>query len=343
MNVYTEIEVDGYERVIYCENNKVKLRSWIAIHDTTLGPSLGGCRMWNYGTSDEALTDVLRLSKGMTYKNALAGLDFGGGKSVIWGDSKTEKTPELFAAMGEFVDYVRGTYIIAEDVGISVDDVMIMHQKTKHTAPATCGDPGPYTAYGVVVGIKAACKFKYGTNDLSGISIHVQGAGSVGLALINGLVVEGAHVIVTDINQDALDKAELLGGIPSGMPSSCTSFNCDVFAPCALGAVINDRFLGGSRYRIIAGSANNQLLEERHGKMLHDMGILYAPDYVINSGGVIMVSSVVGGLSIDHDIYSKINIIGDTLTEIFEESDRTGQTTDVIANKLAEKRLGWNK
>jgi len=292
MNVYTELDVDDYERVVKCVNEEVELTAWIAIHSTKLGPSLGGCRMWKYDTEEDAVTDALRLSKGMTYKNSLSGLKLGGGKSVIWGDSKTQKTPELIDAMGEFVEYMDGDYIIAEDVGMTVEDIMAMRTKTTHTVSRTAGDPGPFTATGVFIGIRAACKFKYGTDDLSNISIAVQGAGSVGLTLIDFLVLARAKVIVTDINDEALDRAEELGAIPlRGYKSGgFISHNCNVFAPCALGGIINDRSLGAMGFDTIAAPANNQLLEDRHGIALNNKGILYAPDYVINAGGVIMVS-----------------------------------------------------
>lgn len=343
MNTYTELDVDGYERVVKCVNKDVGLRAWIAIHSTKLGPSLGGCRMWNYDTENEALTDVLRLSKGMTYKAALSGLSLGGGKSVIWGDSTTHKTPELLEAMGEFVEYVGGDYIIAEDVGTSVNDIVTMRKKTDYTVSKVAGDPGPFTAQGVFVGIKAACMHKYGTDDLSDVSVAIQGAGSVGLALAKKLLKSGAlKVVVSDINESALKKASEIGAfaLPEWKSGGLISHRCDVFAPCALGGIINEQTLGAMRFDIIAGSANNQLLLPEHGERLHEMGILYAPDYVINAGGVIMV----GGDRVDGSFDKKaalkqVNNIYNTLTEIFEESKATDVATHIIADKLAERRL----
>lgn len=345
MNVYTELDIDDYERVVKCVNDEVGLIAWIAIHSIKLGPSFGGCRMWKYNTEEEAVTDVLRLSKGMTYKNALAGLPLGGGKSVIWGDAKTQKTPELIEAMGEFVEYISGDYIIAEDVGMTVEDIMAMRAKTKYTVSRSAGNPGPFTAHGVAVGIMAACDHKFG--NVSEISVVIQGIGSVGYHLTKILAQTSRvkfKILVTDINDSAVDRVvKEFGVIPLTTwhrEQAIYSMNCNVFAPCALGGIINDDTIGDFRCDIIAGSANNQLLEDRHGVALNDMGILYAPDYVINAGGVIMVSGDREDGTFDKNLaFEKVNNIGNTLTEIFEESKVTGIPTHIIADKIAEKRL----
>lgn len=338
MNIYKDISVDSHERVVYCENAEVGLKAFIAIHNTMRGPSLGGCRMWNYDTKEDALLDVLRLSRGMTFKNALADLDIGGGKSVIWGNSKTQKTPELLRAMGEFVQYMNGQYIIAEDVGMTVKDILTIREVTKFTPDPIAGDPGPTTAKGVYIGIKAACEFLYGTDALAGIQVAVQGAGSVGLSLIEYLREEGAEVYVADISRRNLQKAVSLGSIPTGV-DAIHSVDCNVFAPCALGAIINDITIPQLNCDIVAGSANNQLLESSHGKDLLMAGILYAPDYVINAGGVIMIAGETDD-GFDHAIVDrKVNNIGPTLTTIFEESKATMIPTNLIARKMANKML----
>jgi len=336
MNKYEELSIDDYERVIFCENNEVKLKSFIAIHSTKMGPALGGCRLWNYDSKEEALTDALRLSKGMTYKNALAGLKLGGGKSIIWGK---EKTPELFEAMGEFVEYVGGKYIIAEDVGINYHDIKIMANKTKYTVNLSLKDPGPITAQGVYAGILAACKFKYNTSNLRDLKIAVQGIGSVGLSLIKLLLNDGAMVFAADINRNNLNKARSLGAITISSTDIHTIPGCNIFAPCAMGGFLNDNTIPQLTCDIVAGSANNQLLEETHGQKLFDRKILYAPDFVINAGGVIMVSAgTKNGFNTD-EMINKVNNIGNTLLDIFNKSKNNKLPTNVIANNMAEEIL----
>lgn len=338
MNTYTEVIIDDYERVVYCINPKVGLKAFIAIHNTQRGPSLGGCRMWDYDTKDDALVDVLRLSKGMTLKNALADLNVGGGKSVIWGNSKTQKTSALLKAMGKFVEYMEGQYIIAEDVGITIKDILTIREITKFTPDPIAGDPGPTTAKGVYIGIKAACKFLYGTDVLTGIQVAVQGAGSVGLSLIRYLRNEGAEVYVADISSRNLQKAIALGAIPTDV-DSIHSIDCHVFSPCALGAGLNDNTIPKLSCDIVAGSANNQLLSPSHGTDLLELDILYAPDYVINAGGVIMIAGESDD-GFNHAIVDqKVNNIGVLLTRIFEESKNTGISTNIIAKKMANKML----
>ena len=339
-NVYTEMSIDDYERVIFCENETAKLKAFIAIHNTKLGPSLGGCRLWNYENQQQALTDVLRLSKGMTYKNALAGLKLGGGKSIIWADSNQEKTLDLLEAMAEFVETLQGKYIIAEDVGINVGDVNAMRQFTEYTANPIAGNPGPVTALGVYAGIKAACKHKLGVDSLENVKIIIEGVGSVGSNLIRCLMDQNVDIYAFDINKDKLNSLVNEYNITPLNSIEEIYQECDVYAPCALGAVINDETLPKFNCKIVAGAANNQLLESRHGQALKDKNILYAPDYVINAGGVILIDHAQDVIDVDYEIInSSVLRIGDVLLNIFEESDKTGIATHIIADKIAEDIL----
>lgn len=343
MNMYTELVVDGYERVVYCENNEVGLRAWIAVHSTKLGPSLGGCRMWDYDTKEDAMFDLLRLSKGMTYKNALANLDLGGGKSVIWADAKIDKTPELFKAMGEFVEHLGGIYIIAEDVGITVEDITAMSKTTKYAASSAIGNPGPYTAQGIYAGILETCEYAMDLNAVTEIKVAIQGAGSVGYSLAKLLAETSSikfDIFVADINSDAVNRMVMEFGATAVEYDDIYDVDCDIFTPCALGGILNDETIPRLKCSIVAGSANNQLLEPRHADMLAARGILYAPDYVINAGGVIMIGLDSSDEDFDkNDALLKVNEIGETLKQIYIESATTGITTPDIADKIAERRL----
>ena len=293
MSLFTHPEFDGHEQVVFCHDAESGLKAIIALHNLNRGPALGGCRMWNYASEDEALTDALRLARGMTYKSALAGLPYGGGKAVIIGDSRTMKSPALFQAMGRFVETLGGRYIIAEDVGIGVADVQIMARETRHVAGTPeggAGDPSPATAYGVYMGIKAAVKHKLGSDSLSGVTVAVQGLGHVGQSLCRYLSGDGAKLTVTDINQAAVAAMAGELGARAVEPDAIYGTAAEVYAPCALGATVNDGTIKVLRMPIIAGSANNQLAAPRHGLELLKRGILYAPDYVINAGGVINLS-----------------------------------------------------
>jgi len=343
MNVYTELNVDGYERVVYCENNEAGLRAWVAIHNTKLGPALGGCRMWNYDDEEDAIFDLLRLSKGMTYKNAMANLDLGGGKSVIWADSKIDKTPELFDAMGEFIEYLGGIYIIAEDVGITVDDIAAIGNKTSHVASKTLGNPGPYTARGIYAGIIAACEYKLGMVREDSIKVVIQGAGSVGYSLAKYLSESSRYkfdLFVGDINDGAVNRMVTDFGATAVDHNAILYTGCDVFAPCALGGILNNNTIPTLKCSIVAGSANNQLLEPHHADDLKARGILYAPDYVINAGGVIALGLDDGSGNFDMDtMLKKVDDIGYTLKQIFVEADAAGVSTMTIADEIAERRL----
>lgn len=340
MNIYTDLNIDGYERVISCENKKAGLKSLIAIHNTKLGPSLGGCRMWNYETKEEAITDALRLSKGMTKKSALAGLPLGGAKAIIWGDPSKDKTIELFEAMGEFVEYLDGTYIIAEDVGTTLEDLQIMARKTKHAGSTKgSGSPSPKTAFGVYKGIKATVKHRLGLDNLKGLKVAIQGVGSVGKHLAFLLFVDGCELIISDINEAPLKELAYKIDARVVKESKIYDVDCDIFSPCALGATINPETISQLKCKIVAGSANNQLLIPEHGLLLKERDILYAPDYVINAGGLINVFCEVGQEYHEDKVLSLINNIPKRLLDIYKRSDETGLSTNAVTNFIVEEIL----
>lgn len=341
MTPFSHPEFDGHEEVAFCNDAESGLKAIIAIHNTNRGPALGGCRMWPYASDDDALTDALRLSRGMTYKSALAGLNMGGGKSVIIGNAKSMKSEALFRAMGRFVDSLGGRYSIAEDVGISVADVEMMAQETDFVAGTPergAGDPSPSTAYGVYMGIRAAVAHRLNRSSVSGLTVAVQGLGSVGWNLCKYLSDDGAKLIVTDIDQTVIARAVEIFGATAVDTDAIYGVEADVFAPCALGAIINDETLKLLRVPVVAGSSNNQLAEPRHGIELHKRGILYAPDYVINAGGVINISHE----GPDYDMekaFAHVAKIHDTLSEIFKRSEASGAPTFQAADHLAEERF----
>ncbi len=341
MEIFDHPEFDGHERVVFGHDAASGLRAIIAIHNTNLGPALGGCRMWPYASEAEALTDVLRLARGMTYKSALAGLPFGGGKAVILGDPRKHKSEALFLAMGRFIDSLGGRYVTAEDVGVSVDDVEVMARATEHVAgtrAAGAGDPSPSTAYGVLVGIRAAVAHKLRRNSLDGVRVAVQGAGHVGYHLCRFLHEAGARLTVADIDSAAVERvADEFCAAPVAT-DAITGVEGEVFAPCALGAVINDQTLKRLQTPIVAGSANNQLAAPRHGIELMRRGVLYAPDYVINAGGVINISHE----GPDYDKQAAVEHVGriyDNLREIFNRAEAAGIPTSEAADRLAEERF----
>ena len=337
MTVFSNLSFDDHEHVVFCHDKESGLKAIIAVHNTNLGPAVGGCRMWNYESDDEAINDVLRLSRGMTYKNALAGLTMGGGKSVIIADKNKIDREKLFRAFGRAVHQLGGKYYSAEDVGVSTSDIMTALKETPYMAglEGKSGDPSPFTALGTYLGIKAAVKHQKGLDSLKGLKISVQGVGHVGYYLCKHLHEEGAELFVTDINQDNLDKVEKDFNAVVVAPEDIYKQDVDVYAPCALGATINDQTLPQLKASIVAGCANNQLAEARHGERLKEMGILYAPDYVINAGGIINVS-----FEQDYDeakSTAKVEKIYDTLLEIFKKSDDQGRTTNVIADEMARE------
>ncbi|MCC3304669.1 Leu/Phe/Val dehydrogenase [Sneathiella sp. HT1-7] len=341
MTVFSAKEFDNHEDVLFFHDQKSGLKAIIAVHDTTLGPALGGTRMWDYKSEEEAIADVLRLSRGMTYKSSLAGVNLGGGKSVIIGNAHTDKTPELFEAFGRAVGQLGGTYIAAEDVGTTVPDLEIARRSTRHIAGITegnSGDPSPATAWGVFHGLRAAVKLELNKSDLSGVKVAVQGLGNVGYGLCELLKEADAELIVTDLNKAAVEKAVQNLGATAVPLDAIYDQEVDVFAPCALGAILNDDTIRRLKARVIAGSANNQLAEDRHAKMLMENGILYAPDYAINAGGIIIISHE--GPQFDREkAMQQVAGIYDTCLSIFERAKREKVTTAEIADKIALERL----
>lgn len=346
--VFGQPSFDNHEQVVFCNDKDTGLRAIIGIHNTVLGPSLGGTRMWNYSSEWEALNDVLRLSRGMTYKSALAGLNLGGGKAVIIGDAKTQKTPEMIKKFGEFVHSLSGRYITAEDVGTTTADMDLIHEITPHVTGISesrggSGNPSPVTAYGVYMGMKAAAKYKFGADSLSNRTILVQGIGHVGETLVDYLVKEGAKVSIADINEERLQIVSHKYGVEIFSGNDLYSADVDIYAPCALGATINDDTVEKIKALVIAGAANNQLaIEDVHGKRLQERGIAYAPDFCVNAGGIINVYAEL--VHYDRaEIMRKTENIYNTTLEIFAMSDREGITPQKAAMLVAENRINNRK
>ncbi len=339
--VFDHPELGSHEDIVFVQDKATGLRAIIAVHDTTLGPALGGCRVWPYENPSDALTDALRLSRGMTYKNALAGLDLGGGKAVIIADPRKDKTPEMMEAFGRHVDRLSGTYITAEDVGVSPEDMEAVARQTAHvrgTKATGLGDPSPYTALGVFEGIKASAKHVFGSSDLEGKVVSVQGLGHVGYDVARQLYHAGAKLIVSDIHAPAVLKAIETFGATAVDPGEAHMVEADIFTPCALGAGLNARTIPHIRAKIVAGAANNQLQTPADGDALKKRGILYAPDYAINAGGVISIAIAAPG-SGDAMVREKTIAIGETLAAIYERADREGTTPERVADAMAEERL----
>lgn len=343
--VLGRMEQHDHEEVLFCHDRATGLKAIIAIHDTTLGPALGGTRMWPYASEAEALNDVLRLSRGMTYKSSLAGLDLGGGKAVIIGDARTQKTEALFRRFGQFVESLNGRYITAEDVGMSTTEMVNILKETRNVAGLPeelggSGDPSPVTAYGVYCGMKAAARNAYGNDGLAGRKVAIQGAGNVGRGLAELLVKEGAVVHLTDIHDDKLAaiKAEL-PAIQVVRPDAIYDVEMDIYSPCALGATVNDETLKRLKCSVIAGAANNQLADETvHGRTVMDKGILYAPDFLINAGGIINCAWERKGYNRKAALRQTEGIY-DTALRIFKASSELGIPTYLAANQAAEHRI----
>jgi leucine dehydrogenase len=340
MEITEKLTNTDHEKVLIGRDAESGYHGIIAIHSTVLGPAVGGTRFWNYATEAEALTDALRLSHGMTYKNALAGLPLGGGKSIIIGNNKATNREALLRAHGRFVDTLNGRYITAEDVGTSPADMEIVRAETQHVAGLLggSGDPSPFTARGVFRAIQASSKFLWNTDDLSGRTVALQGCGHVGYNLAKLLHGAGAKLIVSDVDEKNLARVTEEFAAKTVPPDEIFSVQADVFAPCALGGVINDRTIPELKVQIVAGAANNQLLEERHGAMLRERKILYAPDYVANAGGVLNGCRELFGWKAE-DALKKIDEIYDTTLRIFESAQEQEITTNKAADRLAEKRL----
>ncbi|EAZ84301.1 Glu/Leu/Phe/Val dehydrogenase [Lysinibacillus fusiformis] len=343
MEIFKYMEKYDYEQLVFCQDEASGLKAVIAIHDTTLGPALGGARMWTYASEENAVEDALRLARGMTYKNAAAGLNLGGGKTVIIGDPFKDKNEEMFRALGRFIQGLNGRYITAEDVGTTVTDMDLIHEETDYVtgiSPAfgSSGNPSPVTAYGVYRGMKAAAKEAFGSESLEGLKISVQGLGNVAYKLCEYLHNEGAKLVVTDINQAAIDRVVNDFDAIAVAPDEIYAQDVDIFSPCALGAILNDETIPQLKAKVIAGSANNQLKDSRHGDYLHELGIVYAPDYVINAGGVINVADELYGYNRERAL-KRVDGIYDSIEKIFAISKRDGIPTYVAANRLAEERI----
>ena len=340
MTVFSQIQEMRHEQLVFCYDETSGYRGIIAIHDTTLGPALGGTRFWNYQSEEEAIFDVLRLARGMTYKNAVAGLNLGGGKAVIFGDNRTTRREMIFRAHGRFVESLGGRYITAEDVGTSTADMDFVHMETAYVAGLEnkSGDPSPVTARGVFRAIQASARMRWGSESVSGKTVIVQGLGNVGHFLCRELEAAGAKLIVTDIDPARVERAVSEFSAKPVDPAAIYSQQGDIFAPCALGGIINDETIPQLKVEIVAGGANNQLLEQRHGDELETRGILYAPDYVANAGGVINVYGEVAGWTRDRAL-RKADEIFNTTIGVFEIAREMGIPTYVAADRLAQRRL----
>jgi leucine dehydrogenase len=329
-----------HEKVLFGHEPKSGYRGIIAIHSTACGPAVGGTRVWNYQNEDDALTDVLRLSRGMTYKNALAGLPLGGGKAVILGENKTLDRDAIFSAHGRFVEALNGQFVTAEDVGTSPSDMEIVRRETIHVAGllSRTGDPSPFTARGVFRALQAAAKYLWDREDLSGVTVALQGCGHVGYHLAKNLHTAGAKLIVSDIDVQKTSRLVEEFNAEVVATERIPEVRADVFAPCALGGVVNDQTIPELRARIVVGAANNQLLEDRHGDVLRERGILYVPDYAANAGGVF--SGCIELLGWEPDLTSKkVDEIYDTVLRILELADAEGISTNKAADRIAEDRL----
>lgn len=343
--VFGAITQWGHEQVVFCHDEATGLRAIIAIHNTTLGPALGGTRMWSYATEQEALTDVLRLSRGMTFKAAISGLNLGGGKAVIIGDANRVKTEAFMRRFGKFVNSLGGKYYTAEDVNMKTSDMEYIAMETKYVTglPESMGgggDPSPVTAYGVYLGMKATAKKVFGKDDLTGKRIGVQGVGQVGMHLVEHLIKENARVFITDISQAKVDAlANKTGAIPVPQ-DEIYSLDLDIYAPCALGATVNDETIPLLKCAMIAGAANNQLKDEvKHGYMLADRGIVFAPDFLINAGGLINVYNEYLGNYNRQRAYQQAEKIYDTCLSILAFADQEKISSQEAAIQLSEKRI----
>lgn len=334
---------DQHERVIFCHDPATGLRAIIAIHSTALGPAAGGCRLWNYETDDVALTDVLRLSRAMSYKNAMAGLRFGGGKAVIIKDPKFRGTEALYEAFGAFVDKLGGDYVTAEDVGMSVDIMQIIARRTQYVSGLpreeghAGGDPSPKTSWGIFKGIEAAIRFKLGRDGLDGVRVAVQGVGNVGYHLCRYLAGAGVELFVADIDETRVERVREEFGATAVPIEEILYQDVDVVSPCALGGILNADSIPRLKAPIVAGGANNQLATDEDGRRLNEAGILYAPDYVINGGGIINVASEYYEDADDAEVMERVAAIADRLQRIFEEAAESGRPTNEVADRHARE------
>ncbi|RBP44940.1 Leu/Phe/Val dehydrogenase [Garciella nitratireducens] len=340
MKIFDYMEKYNYEQLVFCHDATSGLKAIIGIHDTTLGPALGGTRIWNYETEEDAILDVLRLSRGMTYKNSVAGLNLGGGKAVIIGDPDKIKSEELFRAYGRYVESLGGRYITAEDMNTTTKDMDIIHEETEHVVglEGKSGNPSPVTAYGVFRGLLAAVEEAFGTKDLKDKVVAVQGLGAVGYCLCKHLHEAGAKLIVTDIKKEYINKVVQDFGAKAVAPDKIYGVECDIFAPCAMGAIINDFTIEQLKCKVVAGSANNQLAEEKHGDMLEEKGIIYAPDYVVNGAGVMNVYEELQGYN-EQRAMARASGVYEAIKKVIEIAKRDGIPTYKAADRMAEERI----
>lgn len=346
--VFGQVSFNDHEQVVFCHDKDTGLKAIIGIHNTVLGPALGGTRMWNYTNEWEALNDVLRLSRGMTYKSAITGLNLGGGKAVIIGDAKTQKTPALMRKFGDFVNSLGGKYITAEDVGMQTSDMDTVHDVTPYVTGISesrggSGNPSPVTAYGVYMGMKAAAQYKFGSDNLAGKKVLVQGIGHVGETLVDYLTKEGALVTIADISEERLHYVGQTYGATIYTGADLYTADVDIYAPCALGATLNTETIQKLNATIVAGAANNQLADENvHGQMLMEKGILYAPDFLINAGGIINVYAEIEKYDKAESMRRTQNIYNTTL-EILDFAFKNNMTTHQAALQVAQSRIDARK
>ncbi len=341
------LPVDGWRKVVHFTDDETGLNAIISIHDATLGPGCGGCRIFPYASFEAGLEDVKNLSRGMTFKNALGGIPFGGGKAVIFADAKKDKTPELIKAFARAVDSLEGLYYTAEDSGVTEHDIEMMQTVTKYAAgigkDGVGGNPSPFTARGVWRGIQAAARHKFGAESLKGLRVSILGVGAVGMELARLVHEEGGELVVADVNEQAVKEACERFGATAIAPEDAVAQDVDIFAPCALGGAINPDTIGRLKAKVVAGAANNQLKTREMDKELHDKGVLYAPDYVINAAGVISVGLEIQGTWTKKELSRRIDKIGETLTEIFKRADEENRPTGEIADIMALEVIARGK
>lgn len=347
MNLFERIRTEGYEQIVFCHDKDVGLKAIISIHDTTLGNGTGGCRMYPYATEDAALEDVLRLSKGMTYKAAITGLKMGGAKGVIIGDPATDKTPALMRRFGQFVETLKGRYVTAKDVGIGGEDLKIVRGETRHVlgiegVPGSSGDPSVYTGWGVYNGMKATAAHAFGSDSLKGRRVAVQGLGYVSHYLISHLVKEGAKVVGADIDDKRAKKMQAEFGIELVDPSEILTQDCDILSPNALGGILDSKVIPQLRCKAVAGGANNQLATDEDGVALMKRGIAYAPDYAINAGGLTNIYHELGGYD-SRKAWDHVAQIRDTIAAILKRADAEKAPPHLVANRMAEERIAHAK
>jgi leucine dehydrogenase len=343
--VFDHPDYDAHEHVAFAHDHRTGMNALIAVHDSSLGPGAGGVRMRAYASMEDALTDVLRLSRGMSYKNALAGLKLGGGKAVLIGNPHTDKSPELMRALGRAIQGLSGRYLAAEDVGMTLADMEDIALETNHVfgrdpKAGFGGEPSPMTALGVLLSIKLTVRRALGRDDLKGVAIAIQGAGAVGADLAMRLGKEGAHVLIADVNEARAHHTAAACGGQMIATDAVLSADVDVLAPCALGAILNDTSIPNIRAKIVCGAANNQLALPHHGRALAERGILYAPDYVVNAGGIINVAYEVAGNYDASAVTAHVARIPQTLEQVFEEAASEKLTPDVVADMMAQRAIG---